>query len=140
VGGLTWSPDGRFIAFDWIPALGGGSRLAIIRVGSGEPKILEDEACAFFLEWSPDSSRILCSKGGVLYTIAATEGASVSSWGKSTSRLLRGRARCATSTPSAMRMARGNWESWIGSAANFNRSRIFPRSGSSTLHFLPGSA
>ena len=74
VGGLSWSPDGRRIAFDWIPALGGGSRLAVIRVGSEEPMILEEEACNFSPDWSPDSSRILCSKGGVLYTIPAEGG------------------------------------------------------------------
>jgi serine/threonine protein kinase len=82
VGGLSWSPDGRWIAFDWIPDLSGGSRLAIIRVGSGEPMTLADEACAFSPEWSTDSSRILCSKGGVLYTISAMEGASPEFLGK----------------------------------------------------------
>lgn len=52
----------------------GGDRLAKIRVGSGEPTILADAGCAFSPEWSPDSSRILCSKGGVLYTIPAEAG------------------------------------------------------------------
>ena len=52
----------------------GGDRLAKIRVGSGEPAILADAGCAFSPEWSPDSSRILCSKGGVLYTIPADGG------------------------------------------------------------------
>src|SRR5579864_4655048 len=74
VGGLTWSPDGRWVAFNWTPTSGGGSRLAKIRVGSGEPAILAEQGCAFSPAWSPDSSRILCSTGGVLYTIPAEGG------------------------------------------------------------------
>jgi serine/threonine protein kinase len=76
VGGLTWSPDSRWIAFNWTPSPTSGERLAKIRVGSGEPVVLADEGCAFSPAWSPDSGRMLCSRGGVLYTMPATEGAS----------------------------------------------------------------
>jgi Tol biopolymer transport system component len=82
VGGLTWSPDSRWIAFNWTPTEAGGDRLATIRVGSNEPTVLANERCAFSPAWSPDSSRILCSKGGVLYTISAMEGASPEYLGK----------------------------------------------------------
>ena len=43
--GLTWSPDGLLIAFNWNPYPASGSRLAKIRVGSGEPVVLEEEGC-----------------------------------------------------------------------------------------------
>jgi hypothetical protein len=82
VAGLTWSPDAQWIAFNWTPAPNAGSRLAKIRVGSSQPTPLADEDCAFTPEWSPDSSRILCSKGGVLYTKQAEEGASPEFLGK----------------------------------------------------------
>jgi serine/threonine protein kinase/Tol biopolymer transport system component len=82
VAGLTWSPDSQWIAFNWTPTPNAGFRLVKIRVGSAEPTPLADEACAFNPEWSPDSSRILCSKGGVLYTMLAKEGASPELLGK----------------------------------------------------------
>src|SRR6516164_3554882 len=69
VRGLTWSPDGRWIALNWAPAATGGNRLAKIRVGAAEPTVLAEQGCAFAPAWSPDSSRILCSAGGVLYTM-----------------------------------------------------------------------
>ena len=36
--------------------------------------VLADEGCAFSPAWSPDSGRILCSKGGVLYTMPSDGG------------------------------------------------------------------
>ena len=72
--GLTWSPDGRWIALNWAPAATGGNRLAKIRVGAAEPTVLAEQGCAFAPAWSPDSSRILCSAGGVLYTMPAEGG------------------------------------------------------------------
>jgi Tol biopolymer transport system component len=74
VGGLTWSPDGQWIAFNWTPSTTSGERLAKIRVGSSEPEVLAGEGCAFSPVWSPDSSRILCSAGSVLYTVSANPG------------------------------------------------------------------
>jgi dipeptidyl aminopeptidase/acylaminoacyl peptidase len=74
VSGLTWSPDELWIALNWAPSPASGSRLAKIRVGSAEPVVLDPEGCAFSPAWSPDSSRLLCSAGGVLYTISAEGG------------------------------------------------------------------
>jgi hypothetical protein len=71
---LTWSLDGRWIAMNWSPAATGGTRLAKIRVGAGEPSVLSEQGCGFLPSWSPDSSRILCSAGGVLYTMPAEGG------------------------------------------------------------------
>jgi len=36
--------------------------------------VLADQGCAFSPAWSPDSGRILCSAGSVLYTVSADGG------------------------------------------------------------------
>ncbi len=74
VTGLTWSPDGQWIAVNWTPPQSGSSRLVKIRVGTEQPITLAKESCSFAPVWSPDSGRILCSMGDVLYTIPAEGG------------------------------------------------------------------
>jgi Tol biopolymer transport system component len=74
VRGITWSPDGRWIAVNWTPAQSNESRLSKIRLGSGQSTTLAKESCASAPAWSPDSSRILCSSGDILYTIPAEGG------------------------------------------------------------------
>jgi hypothetical protein len=50
--------------------------LAKVRVGaSGKPMVLADQSCPFIPSWSPDGSRILCGRDGVLFTMAASGGA-----------------------------------------------------------------
>ena len=74
VTGVTWSPDGRWIAMNWISPGNKETRLAKIMIGSSQPVTLAKESCASAPVWAPDSSRILCSMGGILYTIPADGG------------------------------------------------------------------
>jgi Tol biopolymer transport system component len=74
VRGITWSPNGRWVAVSWTPAQGNERQLSKIRLGSGQSTILAKESCASAPVWSPDSSRILCSAGNVLYTMPADGG------------------------------------------------------------------
>jgi Tol biopolymer transport system component len=68
--GLSWSPDGRWIALN-VAGLQ-GRRLVEVRVGSTDkPITLFNETCDFAPSWSPDASRILCSTAQALYTIPA---------------------------------------------------------------------
>jgi Tol biopolymer transport system component len=73
--GASWSPDGKWMAMNWAEIRYPPSRLAKVRVGAGAtPVVLADQPCDFIPSWSPDSSRILCSKDHVLYTISAEGG------------------------------------------------------------------
>jgi hypothetical protein len=75
-GAVSWSPDGRWVAFNLGPRDGSGSQsLVKMRVGSCEEPIpLAKSFCDFAPSWSPDGQRILCSARGVLYTISADGG------------------------------------------------------------------
>jgi Tol biopolymer transport system component len=56
--GLSWSPDGRWIAFN---SENGLSKIAV--GSSGEPQVLLlRESCGAAPSWSPDSSKILCRR------------------------------------------------------------------------------
>jgi Tol biopolymer transport system component len=73
--GGSWSPDGKWMVFNWVETKWPPNKLVKIRIGAGgSPIVLSDQACEFAPAWSPDGSRILCSKDGVLYTISANGG------------------------------------------------------------------
>jgi hypothetical protein len=73
--GGSWSPDGKWMAFNWAETRWPPSKLVKIRIGAGgSPIVLSDQACEFAPSWSPDGSRILCSKNGILHIIAAEDG------------------------------------------------------------------
>jgi dipeptidyl aminopeptidase/acylaminoacyl peptidase len=73
IGDASWSPDGRWMAFDMV--VNHGTKFVKIRVGAGDPPvILADSFCGFASSWSPDGGRILCGKNGRLYTIPSEGG------------------------------------------------------------------
>lgn len=75
VSGTSWSPDGRWVAFNWSPGPRAGSRLAKIRIGAGsQPIILANDGCSFAPSWSPDGNQILCSAGDELAIIPTAGG------------------------------------------------------------------
>ncbi len=75
--GGSWSPDGKWIAFNWAETRWPPNKLVKIRIGAGgAPMVLSDQACQFAPSWSPDGSRVLCSRDGVLQIIDAEGGAS----------------------------------------------------------------
>jgi Tol biopolymer transport system component len=63
----AWSPDARWIAFTRRPSGPGREDIWVIRPdGSGERRVVRNAgSCA----WSPDSRRLVYSRGGHLYTI-----------------------------------------------------------------------
>jgi hypothetical protein len=74
--GGAWSHDGKWMAFNWAETKWPPNRLVTIRIGTGgAPKVLSDQACQFVPSWSPDGTRILCSRDGLLYTISTDGGA-----------------------------------------------------------------
>jgi serine/threonine protein kinase len=68
--GPSWSPDGRWIAFNF--ENGGLAKIAI--GSSGEPQKLSKNPCGFAPSWSPHSSRILCRQREGLAVIPADGG------------------------------------------------------------------
>jgi Tol biopolymer transport system component len=75
VGGPTWSPDGRWIAY--AEAFGSGRRaeISVLHVGTGRVSTITDEPHdAFDPSWSPDGEAVVFSTslpgdGGALYGI-----------------------------------------------------------------------
>ncbi len=73
----SWSPDGKWMAFNWAETRWPPNKLVKIRIGArASPTVLSDQACQFAPSWSPDGSRILCSRDGVLQIIGAESGVS----------------------------------------------------------------
>ncbi len=73
--GSSWSPDGKWMVFNWAETKWPPNKLVKIRIGAaGPPTVLSDQACEFTPSFSPGGSRILCSRDGVLYTISADGG------------------------------------------------------------------
>lgn len=73
--GGSWSPDGKWMAFNWAETVWPPNKLVKVRIGAGGPPVvLSDQACEFAPSWSPDGSRILCSRNGVLQVVAAESG------------------------------------------------------------------
>jgi hypothetical protein len=73
--GGSWSPDGKWMVFNWADTKWPPTKLAKIRIGTGgSPIVLSDRACGFAPSWSADGSKILCSRDGVLYTESAEGG------------------------------------------------------------------
>ena len=73
--GVSWSPDGKWIAANWAEKQWPPSQLVKVRIGSSDPPaVLSDQACEFAPSWSPDGSRILCSRNGQLHVIPADGG------------------------------------------------------------------
>ncbi|HSE45336.1 MAG TPA: hypothetical protein VLA89_08450 [Gemmatimonadales bacterium] len=62
--GLTWSPDGRWIAYDR-SVISGASQLVVISADGSRRRVLASGCCA---SWSPDGKRLLVAHGsGGLY-------------------------------------------------------------------------
>ena len=72
--GPSWSPDARWIAFNY--SLDGKSiGLVKVAVGaSGNPQSLAKGSCGFAPSWSPDSSKLLCGQAEGLAIIPADGG------------------------------------------------------------------
>jgi Tol biopolymer transport system component len=67
------SPDGKRLAFTWIPADSGNPDIYIVDLPDGPPKrITDDPAADMFAEWSPDGQRLAYTRvvpGGSRYEL-----------------------------------------------------------------------